>query len=189
VHGAAHVQHHRRPTLLVALVLAHGELVPSGRRRPVHPAEVVTDDVRAQRVELVPARLQARRAPAVGVDAIRAGGRGDDVDGGVHDERRRRGGHDHGLGQPEGVTQLDLEGADGDDAPAAGGQPVGGPDPGGGLQRGQEQLGPGRPADPVPQDQHRGAATAPVADEHVHPAGLTGVHPVGVQGAHDLQPQ
>ena len=55
-HERTAVEEHREPPMPWDLVLADHELVVTRRRWPVHPTEVVADDVLAECVELVAAR-------------------------------------------------------------------------------------------------------------------------------------
>jgi hypothetical protein len=62
----ADVEQHGGATLPGQLVLADHQLVVAGRRRPVDAAQVVADDVGAQRVEVLAGAAQRVRLAGAG---------------------------------------------------------------------------------------------------------------------------
>ena len=186
--AGADVEQHGGAALPGQLVLADHELVVAGGRRPVHPAQVVADDVGAQRVEVL-------AAAAEGVGVLGAGERvvaGGQRDGG---ERRRSAGSTvssetpaagerAGAASPNGSASSTCERPDGDDAAALGG-------------RGGRRPGPRRPAPsgaderrwrrgcPTPRSRRRehGACAGGrgCATREVDPARRAGVDPGRVQ--------
>ncbi len=183
------VDQHRGAPLPGRVVVAHHEVAGAGGRRPVHPPEVVADDVGPQGVELLagPARPAGAGRPAVGVVAG-ACRRGQHlVDVGQHgdlDQRRPPPGQ---AGEAEGVERGDVEGTDLQDAAGAGGQVVGRPDLLTGVEGGQQDLGAGGAAHRVAHDHGGRAPGAVVGDRELDPAVAADGDPVGPDPALDAE--
>ena len=122
-------------------------------RRPVHPTEVVADDVGTQRVEVLaePAERVGVLGARVRVAPMRLGQRPNRVQLRVDGEigrGRRRGGHGR---ETEGVGDLHGERADRDHAALGGRQAVRGAGAAARSERREMQQGAARPGDRVTQ--------------------------------------
>ncbi len=157
------------PPLPRQLVLADHELVAARGRGPVDPTQVVAHDVLAEREELLARGAQAAALISAGVRVGARGQRywGHVVHGRVDRELGDAGGPHPGLGEPEGITDHDLQRAHGEQAASLGGQLVGGAGHPLALERGDGQVRAAGAGDAVDEGQHRRPAPAAVADlEH-----------------------
>ena len=155
------------------------------------PTKVVAHDVLPQRVEVVALLAEHVRVGhrAVGIAVAATARRGDAVDAGIDGQVQDGRGFRLLAGQTERVADLETERADGDDAPAGGGQPVGGAGRLARSQRGEVEEGAAGAADGISQSQHRRAPAAEVGGAQLDTGGVAGVHPGGRQAAGDPQPR